>query len=60
LRTLHPDTRVLSRDTGYIRQYDRPIDPYGSYRPSKSGYCVNRAIAYPRFHGSDRYHPSAS
>jgi hypothetical protein len=29
IKELHPDSRVLSRDTGYARSYD--IDPYGDY-----------------------------
>ncbi len=31
-RKLHPDTLVLSRDTGYFRDYD--TDPYASYHKS--------------------------
>ncbi|MDY7081249.1 MAG: DUF3179 domain-containing protein, partial [Halobacteria archaeon] len=30
-RNQHPDTQVLSTDTGFLRNYDR--DPYGSYNP---------------------------
>lgn len=34
-RDAHPDTAVLSRDTGFAKNYDR--DPYGSYNP-RGGY----------------------
>jgi len=45
----HPDTLVLSRNTGYTREYDR--DPYDGYQNSSSTYfpVVNKAPA--------RYHP---
>jgi hypothetical protein len=33
-KELHPETKVLSRDTGYSRDYDRY--PYGSYEQSSS------------------------
>jgi len=35
--TRHPDTRVLSRDTGFAKNYDR--DPYGSYDPRRGYYA---------------------
>jgi hypothetical protein len=34
-RRAHPETRLLSTDTGYVRDYSR--DPYGDYAP-RSGY----------------------
>jgi hypothetical protein len=44
-RTSHPDTRVLSRDTGYVRRYDR--DPYGSYNPLGGYYARNETMFAP-------------
>ncbi|MDH5020327.1 DUF3179 domain-containing protein [Halobacterium rubrum] len=35
-RDQHPDTEVLSRDTGFAKNYDR--DPYGSYNPRRGYY----------------------
>ena len=35
-RKRHPDTLVLSFDTGYARNYDS--DPYASYRGSRTGW----------------------
>ena len=47
-KTLHPDTFVLTTDTGYIRSY--ATDPYGSY------YTEPR-IMFPVEHNDDRLHP---
>ena len=47
-KTLHPDTLVLTTDTGHIRSYT--TDPYGSY------YTEPR-IMFPVEHRDDRMHP---
>ena len=44
----HPDTLVLSRDTGYERDYDR--DPY-------SGYQDSSGVWFPVTRKDPRYHP---
>jgi len=44
----HPDTTVLSRHTGYYRDYNR--DPYGDYGKSRSIY-------FPVRNKDDRLHP---
>jgi len=44
----HPDTRVLSTDTGYRRDYTRT--PYG-------GYETERGLYFPVAAKSRRYHP---
>lgn len=47
-RRAHPDTRVLSSETGYVRDYNR--DPYLSY--------AQRAdLMFPTAHRDSRYHP---
>lgn len=51
-RERHPETRVLSRRTGYARNYRR--DPYGGYGP-KSGYYAGGGIIFPVFETSDRF-----
>jgi len=48
----HPETEVLSRRTGYARNYRR--DPYGSYGP-KSGYYAGGGTLFPVFAQSDRF-----
>ena len=47
-KTLHPDTVVLTTDTGHIRSY--ATDPYGNY------YTEPR-ILFPVEHSDDRMHP---
>ncbi|PIS05261.1 MAG: hypothetical protein COT81_02055 [Candidatus Buchananbacteria bacterium CG10_big_fil_rev_8_21_14_0_10_42_9] len=44
----HPQSQVLSRDTGYIRDYDR--NPYGNYNASG-------AIYFPVDNQNDQLHP---
>jgi hypothetical protein len=53
-RTLHPDTRVLSEDTGYARNYED--DPYGTYNPT-GGYYESNSTLFPRINWDDRFHP---
>ena len=47
-RQRHPDTRVLSRDTGYRRHYSR--SPY-------AGYADSRSLYFPVSNRDRRYHP---
>jgi len=47
-KKLHPDTKVLTTDTGYIRSY--ATDPYGNY------YTEPR-IMFPVEHSDNRMHP---
>ena len=47
-RARHPDTRVLSRETGFHRDYDR--NPYGDYAASET-------VFFPLSSTSRRYHP---
>lgn len=44
----HPDTWVLSRETGYQRDYER--NPYADYQ-------LQRTLYFPVAHNSNRYHP---
>jgi len=55
-RFRHPDTRVLSRETGYARDYSR--DPYGSYAP-RSGYYADDFTRFPPLETNYRLHPKA-
>ncbi|KAF6244102.1 hypothetical protein C6988_00380 [Nitrosopumilus sp. b1] len=47
-KKLHPDTLVLTTDTGHVRAYG--VDPYGNY------YTDNR-IMFPVENNDDRMHP---
>jgi hypothetical protein len=49
-KALHPDTRVLSRDTGHPRDYGR--EPY-------SGYYTSAEVMFPLSNRDDRLHPKA-
>lgn len=40
----HPDTRVLSRETGFFRNYGRGGDPYGSYLEDHKGYYADEGL----------------
>ncbi|MGD9620772.1 MAG: DUF3179 domain-containing protein [Mycolicibacterium sp.] len=50
-RAAHPDSPVLSTDTGALRRYGS--DPYGSYTPP-SGYYVEPGTYFPIRHTDDR------
>jgi len=55
-RQRHPETRVLSSDTGHMRNYRR--DPYGSYTPAVRGYYAESAQPiFPIRDVDDRYPP---
>ena len=53
-RTQHPETDVLSTDTGHAQNYGR--DPYGSYNP-RGGYYETENLLFPGRVEDDRYHP---
>ncbi|MFB6104842.1 MAG: DUF3179 domain-containing protein [Halobacteriaceae archaeon] len=53
--TDHPETQVLSRDTGYARNYDR--DPYGSYNPRDGYYAPHAAPLFAPLNQDDRLPP---
>jgi Protein of unknown function (DUF3179) len=53
-RATHPDTRVLSTETGVLRSYG--TDPYGSYRP-RSGYYAEGDPVFPVLATDDRFRP---
>ena len=53
-RSKHPNTQVLSEDTGHMRNYNS--DPYGRYNPV-GGYYNDREVIFPLMEESDRHHP---
>ena len=53
-REQHPETHVLSTDTGHAQNYGR--DPYGSYNP-RGGYYDSEHLLFPGRVDDDRYHP---
>ncbi|WP_276272347.1 DUF3179 domain-containing protein [Haloarcula litorea] len=53
-RSAHPDTQVLTEDTGYTRRYGD--DPYGDYNPRAGYYDDGRTLFSPLV-TDDRAHP---
>lgn len=42
----HPDTKVLSQSTGFIRNYGKSGDPYGSYLGKDKGYYSSERLLF--------------
>lgn len=55
-RETHPETRVMTEDTGSVRDYER--DPYGEYNPP-GGYYDSGSTLFPNMQSDDRYHPKS-
>lgn len=54
-RTAYPQTRVLSTDTGFARNYRR--DPYGAYNPPSGYYAPGSRTIFPLMNADDRFPP---
>jgi hypothetical protein len=59
-RKAHPETTVLSDETGFVRNYGSGGDPYGSYTP-KRGHYANKRLIFPPYAGEEEQtlHPKA-
>jgi hypothetical protein len=53
----YPSSKVLSRETGFIRNYDIGGDPYGSYLMDSGGYYFSDQIIFPLVNTDDRLSP---
>jgi hypothetical protein len=53
----HPDTTVLSQDTGFAKNYDR--DPYGSYNPRRGYYAPESSPMFASLSDDDTLPPKA-
>lgn len=53
----HPSTLVLSRSTGFFRDYGRGGDPYGSYLERAKGYYDSGTLLFSPVHQDRRLHP---
>ncbi|PMR72317.1 DUF3179 domain-containing protein [Halomonas heilongjiangensis] len=51
----HPETEVLTDQTGFVRNYRR--DPYGSYNPLGGYYAPDSRRLFPVMHRDDRFPP---
>ncbi|WP_197431198.1 DUF3179 domain-containing protein [Halorubrum sp. CBA1125] len=54
-RNAHPDTAVLSRDSGFANNYE--YDPYGSYNPRSGYYEPDSEPLFQSLSGNDRLEP---
>ena len=54
-RRRHPQSKVLSIETGHARNYRS--DPYGSYNPLEGYYTADAPRLFPVLHEDDRYPP---
>jgi hypothetical protein len=52
----YPDTMVLSRSTGFFRDYGRGGDPYGSYVDRSRGYYDSETLLFSPVHQDGRLH----
>lgn len=52
-----PSTKVLSQDTGYIRDYSPESDPYGSYVMENGSYYTSDEVIFTPLHEDKRLSP---
>lgn len=55
----HPDTKVLSRSTDFLRNYGKSGDPYGSYLAKDKGYYGSEAMLFTPIVDDRQLHPKA-
>ena len=53
----HPDTKVLSRSTDFLRNYGKSGDPYGSYLAMHKGYYGSEAVLFTPIFEDRQLHP---
>ncbi|GGJ06763.1 hypothetical protein GCM10008995_15830 [Halobellus salinus] len=51
----HPDTQILSFDTGFAKNYAQ--DPYGAYNPREGYYADDASPMFPALNEDDRLAP---
>lgn len=55
----HPDTKVLSQRTGFVRNYGKGGDPYGSYLGKDKGYYSSERLLFRPIVEDKQLHPKA-
>ena len=55
----YPSSKVLSKETGFIRDYDLGGDPYGSYLQDSGGYYFSDRTIFPLVNEDDRLSPKS-
>lgn len=53
----HPQTKVLARETGFLRNYGERGDPYGSYLRSDGGYYTSDSVIFSLLSVDQRLSP---
>lgn len=53
----HPNTKVLSQKTGFIRDYGKNGDPYGSYLDKNKGYYDSERLIFNPIVEDRQLHP---
>jgi hypothetical protein len=56
-RAAHPETAVLSTETGFARNYNR--DPYGAYNPRSGYYAPDSSTMFPLMNQDRRFPPKS-
>jgi hypothetical protein len=55
----HPQTKVLSQRTGFVRNYGRTGDPYGNYLGKDKGYYSSEQLLFRPIFEDKQLHPKA-
>lgn len=55
----HPETKVLSRRTGFARNYGKSGDPYGSYLGKDKGYYSSEQLLFQPIFNDKQLHAKA-
>jgi hypothetical protein len=55
----HPNTKVLSRNTGFLRNYGKTGDPYGSYLGKVKGYYSSESVLFSPIFEDPQLHPKS-
>jgi hypothetical protein len=55
----HPHTKVLSQGTGFVRNYGKGGDPYGSYLGKDKGYYSSERLLFRPIVEDKQLHPKA-
>jgi hypothetical protein len=55
----HPETKVLSQRTGFVRNYGKGGDPYGSYLGKDKGYYSSERLLFQPIFNDKQLHAKA-
>jgi hypothetical protein len=58
-KKMHPETKVLAPRTGFVRDYGKSGDPYGSYLGKEKGYYGSDRLLFRPIFEDKQLHPKA-